>query len=250
MINEIDYISINRILDDLQDDPMMSSLTLEQAVRHTLRFNALHGYNKLYQDKQEVVPIHEFRGMLPCDLIRIIQVRDMRSGVCLRGMTDSFTPGMREGRKGETFPHTPHWPGPQWAGELSFKTQGRVIFTSFPEGEVDIAYKAIPVDENGFPMLIDNEVYLGALEAYIRVRMFTSKFNQGKISAGVLQNAQTEYAALSRELLSEFTLPSYSEAEAMSRQLTHLLPRVREFDKGFRFLGDREYLRNHRGGES
>jgi hypothetical protein len=130
-------------------------------------------------------------------------------------------------------------------GEPTFKTQGRIIFTSFPEGRVRIAYKAIPVDEDGFPLLIDNENYLAALEAYIKKQVFTVKFDQGKISASVLQNAQAEYSWLAGQLNSEFIIPSMSEMQSITNMITALIPRMREFDKGFRDLGAREYIRKH-----
>lgn len=262
MVKEIQYTSIRRVLDNLLDHPMLRDVTLEQAVRYAIRFIGIHGYPKLYQDKIEEIDIHEFRGMLPCDLISIIQVRDMKSKICLRDMTDNFTPGMAP-HSHKHFHHQEDKGGhrdllnnvvpSRWylphlklhEGELAFKTHGRVIYTSFPEGRVEIAYKAIPVDEDGFPLLIDNENYLAALEAYIKKQVFTVKYDSGKISAGVLQNAQTEYAWLAGELDCEMVLPSTSEFESISRSLTHLIPRVREFDKGFRHLGDREYVRRH-----
>ena len=83
MVTEIRYTSINRVLDSLLDHPMLADLSLEQAVRYTLRFMSLHGYPEFYQDKIDIVKIHEFRGELPCDLISIIQVRDMKTHICL-----------------------------------------------------------------------------------------------------------------------------------------------------------------------
>lgn len=240
MVNEIQYTSIRRVLDNLLDHPLLADVTLEQVVRHTLRFISLHGYSKLYQDREAEVEIKEFRGVLPCDLIGIKQVKDCKTGICLNSMTDSFSPTDRINyTPSPTLSSIP-------ATEQSFKTQGRVIFTSFPEGKVLVAYKAIPVDEDGFPLLIDNETYLAALEAYIKKQVFTVKFDSGKIAAGVLQNAKQDYALLSAELMEEFTTPSVSEAEALSRAFTHLIPRVKEFENGFKNLGSREYLRNIR----
>ena len=246
MVKEIRYTNIRRVLDSLHDHPMLSDLTLEQVVRYTIRFVGIHGYSKLYQDRETDVDIHEFRGLLPCDLISITQVKDDCSGICLRSMTDSFTPGLVPPSPHTPHPHMPYIPPKAPGhGEPAFKTQGRIIFTSFPEGRVRVAYKAIPVDEDGFPLLIDNENYLACLEAYIKKQVFTVKFDQGKIAAGVLQNAQTDYAFLAGQLQSEFSLPSISEAEAISRQLLTLIPSVKEFDRGFKFLGSREYIKNH-----
>lgn len=248
MVKEIRYTNIRRVLDSLHDHPMLSSLTLEQVVRYTLRFISIHGYSKLYKDKETDVDIHEFRGLLPCDLISIVQVKDDCSGICLRSMTDTFTPGLVPPPPSPSHPH-PHIPYiPHMApghGEASFKTQGRVIFTSFPEGKIRIAYKAIPVDEDGFPLLIDNENYLACLEAYIKKQVFTVMFDQGKISAGVLQNAQTDYAFLAGQLQSEMTIPSYSEMQSIQNYVTSILPSMKAFDHGFKHLGDREYIYKH-----
>lgn len=253
MVTEIRYTTIRRVLDNLLDHPMLQDVTLEQAVRYVIRFIAIHGYPKLYRDKKDMVKIEDFRGLLPCDLISIIQVKDIKSGICMRHMTDNFG-GVEpnEKRLMETGMHKErHWHHNHHRhihcnhGELTFKTQGRVIYTSFKCGAVEIAYKSIPIDDDGYPMLIDNEVYLGALEAYIKKQVFTVKFDTGKISAGVLQNAQTDYAVLAKELQVEFTTPSVSEAEAMSRQYNQMILNMRSFDKGFKDLGDREYIRRH-----
>lgn len=257
MVTEIRYTNIRRVLDNLTEHPLLRDLTLEQAVKYAIRFISIHGYPRLYEDKIEDVEIHEFRGILPCDLISIIQVKDLKSGICLRAMTDNFAPGMRpepphpmESHKDllhNVHPRRDLYIPPTYRHmeELSFKTQGRIIYTSFPEGVVQIAYKSIPVDEDGFPLLIDNETYLNALEDYIKMKVFTVKFDTGKISAGVLQNAQTDYAIAAKELQVEYTTPSVSEAEAISRMMTALIPRVREFDLGFKHSSDREYLRRH-----
>ena len=250
---DIQYTNIRRVLDDITEHPLLRDVTLEQVVRHTLRFISLHGYPSLYEDKIETVNIKDFRGLLPCGLVSIIQVKDLSTGICLRSMTDTFTPGMRpepyrECKPKDLFNNIQEeyiLPRKEYTEELSFKTQGRVIFTSFPDGEVEIAYKAIPVDEDGFPLLIDNETYLNALEAYIKVKVFTVKFDTGNMAAGVLSNAQTEYAWAAHLLQSEMTMPSVSEMESITRYLTTMVKPVRSFDNGFKNLGDREYTRRH-----
>lgn len=256
MVTNIQYTNIRRVLGDITEHPLLMNVTLEQVIRHTIRFISLHGYPQLYQDKIDTVDIKDFRGLLPCDLISIIQVRDLKTDVCLRAMTDIFTPELRPKPDMRNQPMDllnnmkplvdTYIPSMQeYREEPAFKTQGRIIFTSFPKGKVEIAYKAIPVDEDGFPLLIDNETYLNALEAYIKVRVFTVKFDTGKIQAGILSNAQTEYAWASHLLQSEMTMPSVSEMESLTRMMNTLIKPVRQFDNGFKDLGNREYLRNH-----
>lgn len=228
MVTEIRYTSIKRVLDDLLDHPMLRDLTLEQAVRYVLRFIAKNGYSKLYENKEDVLDIKDYRCVLPCGLIKINQIKDCKTGICLRSMTDTFNPV-------DGHPVT----------ELTFKTQGQILYTSFPEGQVKISYLAIPVDENGFPLLIDNEIYLGALEAYIKKEIFTIKFDQGKLAGPILQNAKQDYALLAGQLQSEFTIPSVSEMQSITNTYNSLIPRMSEFYNGFKNLGNREFIVNH-----
>lgn len=256
MVRETQYINIRRILDDLTDHPLLTDLSLEQAVRHTLRFIAQHGYPGLYEDKIGTVEIKDFRGTLPCDLVSIVQVRDMGTGIYLRKMTDTFTPGLHEPpkdrREEERYNqvtgdvHDCREPFRKPFEELTYKTQNRVIFTSFPEGCVEIAYKSTPVDEDGFPMLLDDEVYLGALEAYIKKQVFTVKFDTGKIKGDVLKNAQQEYAWLAGKLGTAMAMPSYSEMQAITNYWTSAIKTVSSFYNGFRDMGNKEFLRKHR----
>lgn len=233
MISEISYINIREALSRVLRHPLLQDVTLEQAVQYTIDFIGIFGMPKLYQDKEEVLHIEDFRAKLPCDLISINQIKECKTGVCLRSMTDNFMP--RE--------HRDKYEGHKRPQELSFKTQGQVLYVSFKTGDVSVSYKAIPVDKDGFPLLIDNPVFLKALEAYIKREAFTILFDMGKITPAVLQNTQQQYAWLAGQLQSEFTIPSQSEMESISRMWNTLIQRTSEFDNGFSSLGNKEYIK-------
>ena len=233
MIKEYQYINIRRVLDELHRHPLLSDLTLEQIVSYVVSFIGIFGMPKLYQDKEEVLHIEDFRAELPCDLVSINQIKECKTGVCLRSMTDNFMPR-------EYYDRNAGYKIPQ---ELSFKTQGQVLYVSFKTGDVLVSYKAIPVDKDGFPLLIDNPVFLKALEAYIKREAFTILFDMGKIAPAVLQNTQQQYAFLAGQLQSEFTIPSQSEMESISRMWNTLIQRTSEFNNGFSSLGNKEYIK-------
>lgn len=233
MIKEYTYISIKELLSRILRHPLLQDLTLEQVVQYTLDFIGAFGLPKLYQDKEEVIHIEEFRGILPCDLISINQVKECKSGVCMRSMTDNFMPQ-------EHYDKNVGYKVPQ---ELTFKTQGQIIYTSFKTGDILVSYKSIPVDKDGYPLLIDNSVFMKALELYIKREAFTVLFDMGKIQAGVLQNTQQQYAWLAGQLQSEFTIPSISEMESIKRSWCTLIQRVTSFNDGFRNNGNQEYIK-------
>lgn len=233
MVKEYTYTNIRQVLDELHRHPLLTGITLEQVVSYTITFIGIFGMPKLYQDKEEVIHIEEFRGLLPCDLISIKQVKENKTGVCMRSMTDNFEPQ-------EHYDSNVGFKVPQ---ELTFKTQGQVIFTSFKTGDITVSYKAIPIDDEGFPMLINNPIFLKALELYIKKEMFTILFDMGKIAVQVLQNTQQQYAWIAGQLQSEFTIPSISEMESIKRSWCTLIQRTTSFNDGFRNNGNQEYIK-------
>lgn len=233
MISEISYINIREALSRVLRHPLLQDVTLEQAVQYTIDFIGIFGMPKLYRDKEEVLHIEDFRAKLPCDLISINQIKECKTGVCLRSMTDNFMP--RE--------HRDKYEGHKRPQEFTFKTQGRVIYTSFKSGDIIVSYKSVPIDEDGFPLLIDNPVFMRTLELYIKMEEFTTLFDMGKISPAVLQNTQQQYAWSAGQLQSEFTIPSQSEMESISRMWNTLIQRTSEFDNGFSSLGNKEYIK-------
>lgn len=225
MVKEYNYINIREALSRVLRHPLLQDVTLEQAVQYTIDFIGIFGMPKLYQDKEEILHIEDFRAKLPCGLISINQIKDCNTGACLRSMTDNFIPRDSNDR------------------ELSFKTQGQVLYVSFKTGDVSMSYKSIPVDGDGFPLLIDNPVFLKALESYIKREVFTILFDMGKIAPAALQNTQQQYAWLAGQLQSEFTIPSQSEMESISRMWNTLIQRTNEFNNGFSSLGNKEYIK-------
>lgn len=231
MVKEIKYVNIKEIVSRVLRHPLLKDFTLEQAIQYVADFMDIFGLDKMLQNKEAIVEIKDYRGVLPCDCVAINQVKDCKTGICLRAMEDTFTPNDKSyGCQKE---------------ELAFKTQGNVIFTSRKFEKVLISYKATPVDKDGYPLLIDNGIYLKALELYIKKELFLVLFETGKVSAAVIQNVQQDYAWRAGQLQKELTNPSVSELESFARNWTAMIPRDNTFDNGFRDNANREYRKIH-----
>lgn len=217
-------------MDRLMRNPLLTDLTLEETIQYTADFIKIAGLPNMYIDKIETIEIQDYRGMLPCDLVAVNQVRFHKTGICLRAMTNNFN----------GYPVKEHH---CFREEPSFKTQGRVIYASQKCAELDISYKAMVLDEEGYPMLPDDSRFLKALELYIKCEKFTILFELGKISAAALQTAKQDYSFRVGQCINAFTIPSVSEMESITNMLNQLVPRTNEFKKGFRNLGDKEYIK-------
>lgn len=225
MINNIQYTNIRVILDDLLQHDLLQDLSLEQLVGYVIKFNGIFNIPEMYISKEDHIEIQDYRGALPCDLVSVIQVKDNKDDVCIPAISGTF--------------FNPH------SMERGFKTQGSVIFTTFKEGNITIAYRAIPTDEEGYPLIMDNEKYKNALELYIKKDKFTKFFDTGKINQAVLQSTQQEYAWAAGQLSEELKMPSLSEWENISNAHSQLLQKTGEFKKGFETTGITEPYKLH-----
>ena len=231
MVNNFNWINIREVISRVLRNPLLQSVDLEAAIQYTIDFIAAMGLPTTFIDKYDTVEIENYRGMLPCDLISIEQVRNEKTKVPMRWMTDNFNE------------HSDHINSFE-----SFKVQGRIIYTSFKEGKIGISYKAVKVDKEGIPMLPDNPIFLKALELYITKEEFTRMFYLDKLGANgaaKLQHVEQEYAFKAGQCNNEFIIPSVSEMQSLTGMLHQLVPHQDEFRYGFKTLGDKEQYKIH-----
>ena len=231
MIDKLEYTNIREVISRVLRHPMLQDFNLEAAIQYAVDFIRIMGLPIIYEDRNDTIEIKDYRGKLPCKVIQVIQVREYCSKRFLRAMTDTFN---------EKQNHI--------ASELSFKIQGDIIYTSFKEGKVEIAYKTMKTDEEGLPLIPDDTVFMRALELYIKLQCFTTLFECGKLaSMAILQNIQQQYYFAAGQVSNRYKIPSLSEMQSITSMLHRLLPSNTEFSRGFKTLGDTEYIKRHQG---
>jgi hypothetical protein len=231
MIKEIKYINIREVLSRILRHKLLQEFTLEQAIQYVIDFMGIFGFPELYEHKETIIDICDYKGQLPCDLIEVEMLVDYRTNIPLRSMTSVFNPGNKY------YNHLQQEP--------QFKIQNRVLFVTFPKGKVKLAYKAIPVDDEGLPMIVDNSKYLKCLELYIKCQLFTELFELGKISQQVLQHTEQEYGWAAGQLSEEFKTPSVAEMQTITNMMNQMIVRKDEFYTRFERLGNKEYWKKH-----
>lgn len=227
----IRYISLKQVLDDVLDHPLLKDVSFERAVNHTVHFIRKVGMPKAFNEKTELVTIENYRGLLPCDLDSIIQVRTHNE--CgdtyrvFRYSTDSFH--MSDNK--------------QDSYDLTYKVQGNIIFTSMKDGIIEIAYRALAVDSEGYPMIPDSSSYIDALELYIKKKCFNVLFDTGKISPQVYNQVCQDYAWAVGQAQSDLVRLSIDEMQSLTNSLNTLVVRVNEHRRGFVNNGSMEKIR-------
>lgn len=206
----MNYISIRQIMDDLLADDTMKDLSFERVVNYAVEFIRIVGMPRAFEEKVADIEIEDYRGLLPCDFFEEVQVKDMK-GFEYISMETAF--------------HSKQ--------AFTYKITGNVIFTSVKKAKLRLAYRAIKVDQDGFPLIPDNGTFARALELYVQKRYFTNLFNGGKLSKDVLHNTQQEYAFCVGQAQSDLIRPSADQMQSITNMWTSLLMRTNKHSDGF-----------------
>lgn len=212
------YINIKTVLDKVLRHPLMQDLSLETAVDYAVDFMRIVGVPKMFTEKVDKLEIKSYRALLPCDYYQMLQVR-VPGKQAMVYSTGTFD-----------------------IGNNKYKIQGNIIYTDIEKGELEISYLAIDTDDDGYPLLPDNSSFTRALELYIKKQWFTILFDLGKITAGVLQNVQQDYAWAVGDCHSEFNRLSLDQMEALSNSWRTMILRTNQHSSGFVGNGNKENL--------
>lgn len=264
------YTSIKVVADRILRHPMMAGISFESIIDYTVDFMRIVQCGGFFEEKCIKLSIEQYKGLLPEDFYEINQIR-LVSRKCKHPVYEEYVRKDEDGniitidgmipptmqyeqigyieddcKVGQTFTYatdTFHVSNDKICVGLTYKIQGGYIFTSIKEGEIEISYKAILIDDEGYPMIPDNSKFTRALEAYIKKQWFTILFDMGKLQAPILQNAQQEYAWAVGACESEFQKMSLDKAESFYNSWRTLIPRTNEHYKEYATNGRRQNLK-------
>ena len=228
----MDYLSVNVIADRIKRHPLLEDIPFETIVDHAIEFIKIMGVPATFMEKSEIIEIEDYRGFLPCDFYSMIQARTDK-GDYFRGSNDSFHMSPDKNKEGNHYRKT----------GFTYKIQGNVIITSIPKCRMEIAYRAFPMDEDGYPLVPDNGTYPRALQEYVKMQCFTILFDQGKIQPQVLQNTQQQYAFYAAQARVDLIRPTMDQMVSISNMWNRLLPSKKDYNNGFVTMGAREFLK-------
>jgi hypothetical protein len=235
------YTSIKVVADRLLRHPLMAGVSFEAILDYTVDFLRIVQCYGFFEEKCTVVDIEDYRGLLPEDFYEINQMRLVSSSK--RISSDYENVEVYQNKPFRYATDTFHISDTKTATDLTYKIQGGIIYTSIKEGQVELAYQAIILDEEGYPVIPDNSKFLRALEAYIKKQWFTILFDMGKLQAAIYQNAQQDYAWAVGACESEFQKMSLDKAESFYNSFSALLMRKNEHSRGFAYNGAIENLK-------
>jgi len=115
------------------------------------------------------------------------------------------------------------------------------IKTSFQSGKICLSYKAIPTDEDCFPLVPDDISYREAMFWYVykKLLMLNPKFKNNGITYQFAEERWQNYCTQARNAAN---YPDIDRYESFMNQWVRLIPNMNRHDDGFESLNTRENI--------
>jgi hypothetical protein len=235
------YTTISRVLENIiRDTGFTDEINFSDAIEWAYRAMQLIGAPQIYITKvtdgnldlehPNPIPVVNYRAELPCDLHRVIQIREFTTR---RSMTNSSYNFLLSGNNDGNNPNE----------SLQYVINDSYIFTNFKDGEIELAYEAFPVDDEGYPSIPDDERYLKAIESYIIERIARRLWLQDKINDSKYKALEQDWLFYVRSARNRVNMPSIDEMESLKNQVLRLISSPNRHRNQFLQLSEGEQIR-------
>lgn len=239
------YTSLKVVIDKLLRDPLFNGLNFEAAVDYCVEFLYIVGVPDLFEEQLLNIEVEEYRALLPSNFVSEIEV--LINGHPARTATDTYHQ-FYDQLKTVSNSHVGYSDGEpklRRSADYTFQIKGDVIYTSVKKANLKMTYWAVPVDDEGYPLIPENPTCMRAIKNYIELQHIRILWRSGKVTDKVYQDAQQQYSWAVGAYETDSRKLSLPDAESFYNMYKTLLIRDNEYNNRFRNLGTKEYIRRH-----
>lgn len=165
-------VSIKFILNKLlRDEPYIPELNLGDAIEWAGECINLLGINSLYVSDICKIDIKDYRGVFPSNFKKLEAIREVDTNIALSETTRKFP----KGQSSDSIA----------INELDFDIKENVIFTGFEKGTIECKILKYNLDEEGFPLIPDEERTINCIYWYIAQKVAWKQFAIGNMPQGI-----------------------------------------------------------------
>ena len=123
-------------------------------------------------------------------------------------------------------------------------TPGGWIKTNKETGYLMVAYQAIPLDTDGYPLVPDDQSFLEALYWYINMKLMYPDWVAGRVRDAVYYDARRSWNYYCKQAYGNAMMPSADQLESFKNSWLRLVPEIKEHANFFSTLGQEQVVYN------
>lgn len=236
-MNTTNYVSIKTILYDISRYPFVENIQAEDIALYLTNLLSLVGSPFLFERKYININIENNKGLLPCDLVSIegtrYKVNDVDAYIALRYASDIFHSQYHESTSPDLCTDS----------DATYSINNGVIYTSFKEGILEMAYKGIIVDDEGLPMIPDNPSFKQALKYYILWQYSEPARYRNEVTRDVYEDIKQQYFWYVGQASNSFNMLTPDRAKTLENGIVRLFQNVDFHSTNWKSFGIKEQFR-------
>jgi len=181
-----------------------------------------------------IITIKNHRGFLPKDIYLVDGIKNTKSNTPLYEVSDIYHSTTENAVKTNRYD----------TDVDTFSFNGNYIFTSFKDGEIEIVYKRMFLDEKGFPLIPNDISFINAVKYHIMFTIAEGLYMVEKISERKLNYLDTQRSWYIGQVESKIKIPSHSKMESIANNLSRLIQDNYSYEKGFSTLNKAQRFKN------
>lgn len=229
-------------------NPLAQELSYEYAAEFILEAIKIIGAPVIYETKVSLIELNNYKCEVPCDLLYIEGVRYCNDRVSdpipMREASNLFHLAKDEFLNEENTNYDLR--SNHRRNEFTYLIQKGVLFSSMRDGFVEIAYKSIITDEDGFPMVPDQEEIILFLEYYVLSRYLEPLWMMGKITDKAFEYIQQKRYFYCASAETKLKMPSIDKMETIMNGINKIIINSTAHENSFKKYGEKERLRKFR----
>lgn len=128
--------------------------------------------------------------------------------------------------------------------DITYSVKPGYLVSNKKEGIIMLAYKAIPTDDDGYPLIPDHVSFREALYWYITMKLMYPLWKLGKVRDAVYYDARRSWNFYCKQAYGNAMMPDADQLESLKNSWLRLVPEIRENKGFFSTLGQEQVIYN------
>ena len=215
---------------------IFKALSIDNAIRWAIDCYELIGNPEFYIDKVANIEIKSYRGRVPYDIMKCTKLE----------VTDNAASN-RDGRVSMITSGDPYLKvrNSKATSNFGYRIEGNYIYCDLENGYLQMAYKALPLDTDGYIMFPAVVELTNAISHYIKYKHLEILNDLEQVSYDKVRIEEREYLFYVGAAQAQFFLDNLDTAQGLINIQSQLLPDKYQHEAGYTNLGNREFIRKH-----
>jgi hypothetical protein len=126
----------------------------------------------------------------------------------------------------------------------TYVVNSNYVKTNIRTGYLMISYQAVPVDDEGYPMIPDDESFEEAIYWYINMKLTYPEWKSGRVRDAVYYDAKSSWNFYRKQAYATAMMPNVDQLESIKNAWLRLVPEIDEHNTFFSNLNNRQLILN------